>query len=286
MTSNAEAIASFLDAKGLTDAQIAGILGNLKVESGFSPTAYNPGERAIGIAQWEGPRRTALQRFAAARGSTETSLTTQLQFMWAELTGSESRAFGKLKATATPAAAAAAWDQFYERSSGEARAQRITYAGQFADALGAGPDSARAQFVQVGLGDTIGEAAGRVGGAAKGAAEGLLDKGKDLGGAVTDLPGKAAGKLVDAIGSAAGNIGGAIGNALVGVVTSSAVRDAATRTLAVLTGVGLLWVGVTRISAPARDKVRATALDTAAAAAAPETGGASLAAAGAAKGGT
>lgn len=133
---NQSTITAFLRGKGLTTAQIAGVEGNLKIESGFSPTAYNPGERAIGIAQWEGPRRTALQSYARNAGSTETNLATQLGFLWHELTTSERGALTALKATTTPRAAAAVFDQRYERSSGEARSARESAATVIARTLG------------------------------------------------------------------------------------------------------------------------------------------------------
>jgi tape measure domain-containing protein len=82
---NLRMIAQFLASKGLDRAHIAAILGNLKTESGFSPTAYNAAEGAIGIAQWEGSRRTALRAFAARHGASETNLPVQLAFMWREL---------------------------------------------------------------------------------------------------------------------------------------------------------------------------------------------------------
>ena len=83
--SNLATIVSFFKSKGLPDYLIAGIVGNLSVESGFSPTAYNAGEGAIGLAQWEGGRRTALQQWAAAHGGTETDLQMQLSFLWHEM---------------------------------------------------------------------------------------------------------------------------------------------------------------------------------------------------------
>lgn len=132
MADNAAVIRQFLASKGLTPAQIAGVLGNLQEESGLDPNALNPREQAIGLGQWEGGRRSALQRFAAERGTSETDLQTQLDFLWSELNGPESNALAKLKATSSPADAAAAWDQFYERSAGTTRQQRIDYANQFA----------------------------------------------------------------------------------------------------------------------------------------------------------
>lgn len=121
-------ITAFLTGKGLTAAQAAGVAGNLQIESGFNPAAYNAREGAIGLAQWEGPRRPALQRFAASRGKPETDLGVQLDFLWSELTGSERTALAALQQTTTAAEAAAVFDQKFERSAGTSRQQRISAA--------------------------------------------------------------------------------------------------------------------------------------------------------------
>jgi hypothetical protein len=123
--SNLDTVLAFLRGKGLTPAQAAGVAGNLQVESGFDPTAYNPNEGAIGLAQWEGGRRANLDAYAAATGGSETDLTTQLNFLWSELTGSESSALGALQATSDPGSAAAVFDQYYERSAGTSRSTRV-----------------------------------------------------------------------------------------------------------------------------------------------------------------
>jgi hypothetical protein len=131
----ASKIYEYLIQKGFTPAQAAGILGNMQVESGFDTGAYNPAEGAIGLCQWEGGRRTALEAFAAGRDIGDWH--TQVDFMMSELSGSESGALGHIKSAQTPGDAAAAFDQFYERSSGEARGQRVANANSIAQTLGA-----------------------------------------------------------------------------------------------------------------------------------------------------
>lgn len=126
MADNAQTIRRFLLNHGLTPAQAAGVMGNIEVESGFNPGTYNSGEGAIGIVQWEGGRRSALQQFAAARGTSETDLETQLEFMWHEWQTSEAAAFRQIKSSTTASQAAAADDQYYERSSGSSRQARIS----------------------------------------------------------------------------------------------------------------------------------------------------------------
>jgi hypothetical protein len=130
MASVLDQITAFLASKGLTRAQVAGVEGNLHVESGFNPTAANAKEGAIGLAQWEGGRRTALQNFARSRGTAETDLNTQLAFLWQELTTTERAAYSALVATSDPAAAATVFDQKYERSAGTSRQARVKAATQ------------------------------------------------------------------------------------------------------------------------------------------------------------
>jgi hypothetical protein len=129
---NQSQISAFLAGKGLTAAQIAGVEGNLQIESSGDPAAYNPHERAIGIVQWEGPRRTALQAFARSMGTTETNLNAQLGFMWQELTTTESGALAALTASTTPAGAATAFDQKYERSAASSLPLRVAAAEKLA----------------------------------------------------------------------------------------------------------------------------------------------------------
>ena len=102
----------------------AGALGNLQVESGFSPTAGNANEGAIGIAQWEGGRRTALQQMAASMGLQETDGNAQLAFMKHELDTSRADVYAYMIAAVDPVSAAAYWDSRYEVSAGTTRGER------------------------------------------------------------------------------------------------------------------------------------------------------------------
>lgn len=98
----------------LSAAQAAGVEGNWVTESSLSPTAYNPGENAHGLAQWEGSRWTALQAFAAAQGTSPTNLVTQLKFFAAEIKARGQ--LGGLRATTDPTSAAAYIQSQYEVS--------------------------------------------------------------------------------------------------------------------------------------------------------------------------
>jgi hypothetical protein len=110
---------------GFSPAGAAGALGNLQVESGFSPTAYNANEGAIGIGQWEGGRRAALQAYAAAHGGKETDLAMQLGYLGQELRNSYGSVLTYMRSATSPSAAAAEWDANYEVSAGTTRTQRV-----------------------------------------------------------------------------------------------------------------------------------------------------------------
>lgn len=127
---NFSKISKFYLGSGVTVAGTAGILGNYKVESGLSPTAYNAGEGAIGLAQWELGRRTALQSYAAAHHGKETDLAVQLGF-----SVQEGIPAGVRSAT-DPAAAAIIWDEQFERSAGTSRDARISAARSYYKMLG------------------------------------------------------------------------------------------------------------------------------------------------------
>lgn len=113
---------------GLSPVMASGILGNMQTESSFKTNAYNHGEGAIGLAQWEGGRRTQLENFAAQQGKPVTDWHVQVDFMMKELQGPEKNAWNALQAAHNPAEAARAFDKYYERSAGTSREQRAANA--------------------------------------------------------------------------------------------------------------------------------------------------------------
>lgn len=135
--SNQSTITAFLQGKGLSPAAIAGIEGNLEVESpGYDPTNHT-GDNGTswGIAQWHDSRHIDLQNYAATQGKSWTDLTTQLNFLWRDLSGNYNQPGGllsKLKSPSiTPAQAAADWSQTYEVNAGGS-AKRQADANQIA----------------------------------------------------------------------------------------------------------------------------------------------------------
>lgn len=115
--SNASEIRDYFKGKGLTDVQVAGILGNWGEESGLNPNANNPndvGKRSFGLAQWRAER---LERLFNYSGTRTPSLKQQLDFTWHELTGSEYGTLSKLKRASTVEQATSAFIG-YERPEG------------------------------------------------------------------------------------------------------------------------------------------------------------------------
>lgn len=130
-------IYQYLTTHGVNPVQAYGILGNMWVETGgtLSPTSYNSNEKAIGLIQWEGGRRAKLQEWASSHGGKETDLDIQLSFLIHEMNTGEANAWASVRSASTVTQAASLWDQNYERSSGEARQQRIDAANGFAGNL-------------------------------------------------------------------------------------------------------------------------------------------------------
>lgn len=77
-------VAQFFRDKGLDDVQIAGIMGNMKAESGMDPAKVQEGGGGRGICQWDGGRRDHLFSYAAMMQVDWTNLDLQLKFFWEE----------------------------------------------------------------------------------------------------------------------------------------------------------------------------------------------------------
>lgn len=114
-TDNAKTIWEFLKGKGLNDYAVAGLMGNLKAESGLNPknlqssyearlgftddsytTAVDYGtysnfardKAGYGLAQWTyWVRKQNLLNFAKSKNASIGNLSMQLEFLWVELQG-------------------------------------------------------------------------------------------------------------------------------------------------------------------------------------------------------
>lgn len=134
----AEFIWSTLLANGYTEAQAAGVLGNLHQETGgtFDPTMRQQDGPGIGIAQWtDGDRWAELTGWAQRKDKDEWELATQVEYLLLEMQrgvlGYRDNAYRRIT---DPAAAARYFNKEFE-GSGDSAAQieagRVTYAQQW-----------------------------------------------------------------------------------------------------------------------------------------------------------
>ncbi len=154
-TGSAKEAIDYFTGKGWTKAQAIGIAANLEVESSFKTNAVGDGGKAYGIAQWH-PDRQAEFKKKYNKDIREATFQEQLDFVNHELTsGSERIAGAKIKEAKSASDAAAAVDQYYERSDGKARQSRMNIAtkyekGEGSDATKTGGTSSEAQYDAMG----------------------------------------------------------------------------------------------------------------------------------------
>ena len=139
-------------AKGLTDVQAAGIIGNLDQESGMDPKIWEyGGGPGRGIAQWSAGGRwdsdyqDNVVWYAGAHGVNAWALQTQLDFIWYELT-TFGYGLSKLEAAKDVTSATLAFMSYYEMCGACNSSNRIAHAQAALDAFGgsapAGQDAA------------------------------------------------------------------------------------------------------------------------------------------------
>lgn len=109
---NQRLISGALLGAGVRPQAVAGIMGNISQESGFSPTAGR-GTAHQGIAQWGGSRWTALRHYARSRGKSVWDLSTQVDFMIHE---AQQRGTLRQIGNAAPGNAASLWNDLFEGS--------------------------------------------------------------------------------------------------------------------------------------------------------------------------
>lgn len=125
-TSTSAQVWNYLKSQGLSDAAVAGIMGNLQQESSMNPKAAGGG-----LAQWIGSRGSALRNYAASRGLSANSLEAQLGFLWQELSsGSQGITPAQLNQMSVSQAAQAFSNKF-ERPGIPMMNNRIKYANQY-----------------------------------------------------------------------------------------------------------------------------------------------------------
>lgn len=117
-------------AEGIEPHIAAGIVGNGMVESGIAldARAIGDGGNALGMWQWNGPRRHALEAFAAREGKPATDLDTQIAFLLHELNGPEAAAWAQVRGATTAAEAAMLFSRHFERPGIPHNARRVAHA--------------------------------------------------------------------------------------------------------------------------------------------------------------
>jgi hypothetical protein len=109
----------FLMDKGLSQAQAAGVAGNLYHESGFNPTV-KPGDggTSFGIAQWHNERGTRMKSWTKQNGYDSNTFSGQMEYLWWELQNTHKLALKELKKTDNPKDAAFAFAKYFEICAG------------------------------------------------------------------------------------------------------------------------------------------------------------------------
>jgi hypothetical protein len=153
---NAEKVWNFFIGLGLSNYQVAGIMGNLEIESNFEPTAMYPSTHgtdptvdvAWGLGQWTEGKVVGIQQKSGVAGDI-TLLETQLNIMKWEIdhqtpTGYQHFIDDYKKLVVTKADVAkgvAFWQRYYEGSSGQADAKRVAAGIAWANKPGGGAGS-------------------------------------------------------------------------------------------------------------------------------------------------
>lgn len=150
---NAEIAWNYFISQGCNEYATAGILGNLKQESGLDPTIeQGGGGPGRGIAQWTygGSRWDGLMVMATEQGTEWTSLETQLAYIWYEFSGAEKRCYQILtrdyggidtfKNAESIEWATKAFERSYERAGKPNMSARIQYAYEFYSYYSGGDD--------------------------------------------------------------------------------------------------------------------------------------------------
>jgi hypothetical protein len=127
---NADEIKQGLVDRGMSPQIADAFVMNFQDESGLNPGINEKaplvaGSRGgFGLAQWTGPRRRALEAFAADRGASPSDTGTQLDFLMSELNGPEKAAWAKIQGADTTGGAAAAIVNNFLRPAESHRAAR------------------------------------------------------------------------------------------------------------------------------------------------------------------
>ena len=148
---NIEKAYNFFVQNGLKNFQSAGILGNLRQESGVNPKSNQSGGPGRGIAQWsEGGRWEALKKWVADashfpdnKPRDPESLDGQLAFLWHEMKDVSpwNQTLPEVKAAQTVEQATQAFEESFEKAGIPNMPNRIKYAREVLNKFGGGTAS-------------------------------------------------------------------------------------------------------------------------------------------------
>ena len=132
-----------LVARGMPQHIAEGFAMNVKDESNFNPTAVGDNGNAYGLAQWNGPRKRALETYAASVGGDVSDPEVQMDFLMHELETNEAGSWAKIQGATTAGEAAALIVDHFERPAESHRARREAayLGGQSVGPAGAPVDS-------------------------------------------------------------------------------------------------------------------------------------------------
>ena len=153
---NAVIVANKLKGAGYTKAQIAGVLGNFELESGFNPRVNEGGKvgapmgvGGYGFGQWTGGRQTGLVNFAKQQKMDPGDPNLQAKFLLYELEGPEKKAAAYLREAVSPEESARRFLTDFERAGIPKTKQRQEAARAIYGKLGFLDQAGQAPIAQV-----------------------------------------------------------------------------------------------------------------------------------------
>lgn len=113
-----------LTQRGMPQHIAEGFAMNFQDESNFNTAAVGDNGNAFGVAQWNGPRKRALESYAAAVGRPAHDPNVQLDYLMTELQGPENAAWNKIMQSPDARSAAVNVLNHFERPAETHRARR------------------------------------------------------------------------------------------------------------------------------------------------------------------
>jgi|GEM_PF-2989394 len=139
---NIEKAFNFFRSKGLSPDQAAGIIGNLRQESGVNPLAQQDKSKdpfpkdgvGFGIAQWTyTARQKPLVDFANQKNEPVTNLDVQLDYLWQEFTRNYASTYRALTGAADYTSAVTIFEEGFEAAGKPQMEKRIQFAKEVLD---------------------------------------------------------------------------------------------------------------------------------------------------------